>query len=107
MSLPARYDLGWLFAMGSTPHTTLKIFPFKLNCHEKNEISQAGAKTSALLQGQMRPIHRLLRETGDLDICQRSAEALMQPDFEMNAAQDVNICRMRLASTVRSSVRCD
>jgi hypothetical protein len=73
----------------------------------KSNISQAGAKTNALLQGQMRPIHRVFWVDGDPNVYHRNAEILIRHDFEVNSAQDGKIAWSRPASTVRSTVRCD
>ena len=70
-----------------------------------NEILQVDAKARSLLQ--MHPLQTVPGAAGAPDIYLQSAQTFIRPDVEVNAAKDGNIGWLRLASTVKSSVRCD
>jgi len=66
----------------------------------KNEISQVGAKTSALIQGQTRPIHSISAVDGTPYICHCNVEKLIRHAFWVNAVMNGKIGRTRPVSTV-------
>ena len=68
---------------------------------------QTGAKTSALIQGQTRPIHSISVVDGTPYICICNVEQLIRHVFWVNAVKDGKIGRTRPVSRVSASVGCD
>ena len=98
--------------VGYLPWGEHPISPARFSClsllaMRKNNVSQAGAKASASLQGQTIPTHPILAVDGDHYICHCNVEKLIRHGFGVNAAKDGKVGWWWPVPTVRSSVRCD
>ena len=83
---------------GEHPMAPARFSCLSLVLMRKNNVSQAGAEASALLQSQTSPTHYIFH-------C--NVEKLIRYGFGMNAAKDGKVGWWRPVPTVRSSVRCD